>query len=82
MTRIAAFMTALVLAAPVFASTDGLVDKATQEKITADLTAQGYDVRKIQMEDGMVEVYAMKDGKKLELYLDATGKVVTTKSAD
>lgn len=82
MKRIAVIAVSLALAAPALASTDGLVDKATQEKITTDLTAQGYEVRKIQMEDGMVEVYALKDGKKLELYLDAQGKIVDTKSAD
>ena len=82
MKRIAVFAVSLALASPALASTDGLVDKATQDKITTDLTAQGYEVRKIQMEDGMVEVYALKDGKKLELYLDAQGKIVDTKSAD
>ena len=82
MTRIAVLVAALSLAAPAFASTDGMLDKATQDKITADLTAQGYDVRKIQMEDGMVEVYALKDGKKLEIFVDEKGQIVTTKSAD
>ena len=46
-------------------------DEATQAKITTELTAQGYEVRKIGQEDGMIEVYAVKDGKTYELYLDS-----------
>lgn len=67
-------------AAPVLASTD--LDEATRTKITEQLTAEGYEVRKIDSEDGMIEVYALKDGKKLELYLDAELKVVKTKNSD
>lgn len=67
----------LGLALPVIASE--LPDAATQAKIKEQLTAQGYEVRKIDREDGMIEVYAVKDGKTYELYLDATLKVVRTK---
>ena len=49
MTRIAVLVAALSLAAPAFASTDGMLDKATQDKITADLTAQGYDIGKLRV---------------------------------
>ncbi len=54
-------------------------DAATQAKITEQLKADGYEVRKIDSEDGMIEVYALKDGKMYELYLDADLKVVKTK---
>lgn len=47
------------------------VDAATAEKVTATLTAQGYEVRKIDTEDGMIEVYAVKAGKTCEVYLKA-----------
>ena len=67
----------LGLALPVLAS--DAPDAATQEKITTELTAQGYEVRKIDTEDGMIEVYAVKDGKTYELYLDADLKIVRTK---
>ncbi|MEH7829216.1 PepSY domain-containing protein [Gemmobacter denitrificans] len=65
----------LALAAPAFASGDE-VDAATRDKATAAMTAQGYDVRKVEMDDGLIEVYAVKDGKTYELYLDADMKIV------
>ena len=34
------------------------------------LTDQGYDVRSVGIEDGKIEVYAVKDGQMLEIYLD------------
>jgi Peptidase propeptide and YPEB domain len=65
----AAALAAVLLAAPAaFASEK--IDPAVKDKIAAQLTKQGYDVRKIQMEDGKFEVYAVKDGKTMELYLD------------
>lgn len=70
-------LSALLLAAPAArAENEGAVDEATTAKITADLTALGYDVRKLAMEDGGIEVYAVKDGKTCELYLGADLKVV------
>lgn len=65
------------LALPAVASSQP--DPAQQAKITADLTADGYDVRKFDFEDGMIEVYAVKAGKMYEIYLDETGKIVNTK---
>ena len=76
-TATAAAALVIGLGLPAFASS--LPDAAMQEKITADLTAQGYEVRKIDSEDGMIEVYAVKDGKMYEIYLDADGKVVKVK---
>ncbi|WP_347309846.1 PepSY domain-containing protein [Defluviimonas sp. SAOS-178_SWC] len=70
---------ALILGLVLPALAGSTPDAATQEKIAADLTAQGYDVRKIDDEDGMIEVYAVKDGKMYEIYLDAELKVVRTK---
>ena len=57
----AAFATLAATSTLAFAS-EG-IDPALQAKVTAQLTAQGYDVRKVQMEDGMIEVYVVKDGK-------------------
>jgi hypothetical protein len=76
----AAALTAVLAAGPAMASNK--VDDATKEKVTAQLTAQGYEVRKIQMENGLIEAYAVKDGKTLEVYLDADLKVVKTIAAD
>lgn len=67
-------------ASAAFASTDLSQDR--QEEIRTTLTAQGYDVRKIDSEDGLIEVYALKDGARIELYLDADLNIVRTKIDD
>jgi len=61
----------LLLAGPSFADGEDTVDAATKEKVTALLVAQGYDVRKIEHEGGLIEVYVVKDGKMEELFFDA-----------
>ncbi|MGZ9812440.1 PepSY domain-containing protein [Pseudoroseicyclus sp. H15] len=43
----------------------------TVTALTTQLTDQGYEVRSIGMEDGMIEAYAVKDGEMFELYFDA-----------
>jgi hypothetical protein len=58
------------------------IDPALQAKVTAQLTAQGYDVRKVQMEDGMIEVYAVKGGKTSEIYLNEKLEVVKNNGED
>lgn len=73
----AALSALVILSAPAFAS--GMIDDATKAKITEQLTAEGYDIRKIDSEDGMIEVYAVKDGKMYELYLDESLKVIRSK---
>ncbi len=69
---------ALILGLGMPALAGSAPDAAAQEKITANLTADGYEVRKIDTEDGMIEVYAVKDGKMFEIYLDSDLKVVRT----
>jgi hypothetical protein len=73
-------LAALLMAAPAFASE--AISPALKDKITAKLTAEGYDVRKVQMEDGGYEVYAVKDGKTMELYLDDKLNVTKTGGED
>lgn len=51
-------------------------------QIVEKMTAEGYEVRKVKTEDGYFEVYALKDGKRLEIYLDADLKPVKTKTND
>lgn len=63
------------LSAPAFADGDA-VDGAIKDKLTAQLTAEGYDVRKIEAEDGMIEAYVVKDGKTEQLWFDADLKPV------
>jgi hypothetical protein len=76
----AAFATLAATATLAFAS-DG-IDPALQAKVTAQLTAQGYDVRKVQMEDGMIEVYAVKDGETSEIYLNDKLEIVKNNGED
>lgn len=68
---------ALALAAPAARAEDD-VDAATQEKVTAQLTAEGYEVRKIEREDGLIEAYVVKDGKTMSVFLDDQMNVVKT----
>ncbi len=52
----------------------------TKEAIGELLTAQGYQLRKIEQEDGCYEAYVLKDGAKYELYVHpVTGKLVKSK---
>lgn len=61
---------------------DGATLGKTVGEITASLTAQGYEVRKIEPEDGRLEAYALKDGKRYEVYVDAATGVVTKVEAE
>lgn len=75
-TLLSAAALALALTAPAFAS--DTMDPAKVEAIRASMTDQGYEVRKIDMEDGLYEVYAIKDGKKMEIYINDALEVVRT----
>lgn len=72
----AAALAALLLAVPVAQASGGKVDAAVQEKLTAQLVAEGYEVRQFKAEDGLIEVYVVKDGKMQELWFDAALKQV------
>lgn len=48
---------------------EGYIGK-TKEEISATLKDKGYEVRKVEPEDGYLEAYALKDGKKYEIYID------------
>ena len=71
---VTAGLMSLSLGLPALAA--GKVDPALQEKLTAQLVKDGYEVRKVQMEDGMIEAYAVKDGKTNEMYFDKDLKEV------
>ncbi len=58
------------------------VDAATAEKATAAMTALGYEVRKVESEDGKIEVYAVKDGKTVTLILDEAMNITETEDAE
>lgn len=55
---------------------------ALDTDIRGKLTAEGYEVRKIEAEDGRYEAYALKDGDRYEIYLDRDLKIVKTKMDD
>ena len=65
-----------VLSAPIAMASEGEVDAAAQETLTAQLTAEGYEVRQFKSEDGLIEVYVVKDGKMQELWFNADLKEV------
>lgn len=73
------------LAAPAALATDicEAHDEAewmSEADITAKAKEMGYEVRKVKKEDGCWEVKGMKDGKRVEAYLDpVTAVVVLTK---
>ncbi|MGX0879018.1 hypothetical protein ACSSV4_003725 [Roseovarius sp. MBR-154] len=73
---------ALTLGQVVHASDGAKLDDARVAEIKATLTEQGYDVRRVKAEDGMYEAYVMKDGERLEVYLNDKLEIVKTKTDD
>lgn len=71
-----AVLAATAIAAPMAFASEGAVDAAVQETLTAQLVAEGYDVRQFKAEDGLIEVYVVKDGKMEELWFTAELKQV------
>ena len=71
---------ALVLVtAPAFAQdlAIGTMLGTTEDAIRTALTDLGWEVRKLDTEDGMIEAYAVMGDKMAEIYVDpATGAVV------
>ena len=48
--------------------------------ISTALSGRGYEVRKTEREDGKVEVYAVREGRRFEIYVDVeTGAVIRVK---
>lgn len=58
-----------LLASEEFEAAPSRETAATHQAVRSKLMGQGYEVRKIESEDGLLEVYAVKDGQKYELYL-------------
>ena len=69
-TLIATLALALALSAGAARADDDALDPAKEAEIRAMLVEQGYEVRSVGMEDGRIEVYAVKDGELFELYLN------------
>ena len=82
-TALLAAMLTLGSGTAALASNDDMrIDAQTEQAIRERLTAQGYTVRKIESEDGLYEAYALKDGRRMELYLDRDLEIVRSKTAD
>lgn len=55
----------------------------TTTQITEKLTSQGYDVRQVKEDDGAYEVYAVKDGNRIEALVNpATGEMIRSEKDD
>lgn len=74
----AALALALALPAVALASSDEQIPQDTQAAIRTLLEAQGYEVRQIESEDGLYEAYALKDGERYEIYINADMQIVRT----
>ncbi|RMF36337.1 MAG: PepSY domain-containing protein [Alphaproteobacteria bacterium] len=77
---------AMALAIPALAdtpadlSTDMVLGK-TLEEVQASLTSMGYEVRKSEVEDGMIEAYVVRDDSMAEIYVSPkTGKLTRIKA--
>ncbi len=60
----------------------GRIEPAVAERIKSQLEGEGYTVRRIKRDDGLIEVYAMKDGQRFELYLDENLQITNRKTDD
>jgi hypothetical protein len=58
-----------------------LTDEVTQS-IRTKLTAEGYEVGEIEIEDGLYEAEAQKDGQQFEVHLNAAFEIVGTEIDD
>lgn len=78
--------TALVLTtAPAFAADLAMGTQlgATEDAIRTTLTDMGWEVRKLDTEDGMIEAYAVMGDRMAEVYVDPTsGEVVKIANAE
>ncbi len=64
-------------------SLDGSYAGKSKTEITTLLQDQGYEVRDIEVEDDLLEAYAMKDGMRFEIYVDPnTGNIVKVEEDD
>ncbi len=71
-----------LVASPVIAQEVAPGDQIGTEigAIASALSERGYEVRKTEREDGKVEVYAVREGRRFEIYVDPeTGAVTRVK---
>jgi hypothetical protein len=73
----AAALSLALTAGAAFAS-EAVLTHAIEAQIKETLVAQGYEVGKIKVEDGLFEAYVKKDGKKFEVLLNEKMEIVKT----
>lgn len=73
---ISATLLAATLTTGAFAAGKVELSDANKMKIIEMLTAEGHDVGKIKLENGLYEAYTKKDGQKLEVFLDGDFNIV------
>jgi hypothetical protein len=55
----------------------------TESEITTALEQQGYEVRKVETEDGFLEAYTLFDGARFEIFVDPkTGTILKSEYED
>ena len=65
-----------------FAANSVELSEENTTQIRNTLTAQGYQVSKIKIEDGLYEAYVRKDGNRYEVFLDGKFDIVLRKLDD
>ena len=76
---VSALFVSVALLLPTAAFAEVNLTPEVERQIKDSLKAQGYEVGKIKIEDGMYEAYAKKDGKKYEVFLNEQLEIVKTK---
>jgi len=73
------FATAMVVALPAFAAevTQDAQLGTTMDEVKASLVEMGYEVRKVQMQDGEIEAYAVMGDTLSEVFVDPAIGLVT-----
>lgn len=71
----------LLTSGAAFANDVPLNDPAKEAEIRAVMAKEGYDVRSVGTIDGKFEIYAIKDGKAWEVFLDQMLMIVEKNSA-
>ena len=60
----------------------GTISDVDRARIEQAVTAQGYEMKRMEMEDGEIEVYATKDSVRYELYLDREFNIIKVEQDD
>lgn len=72
-----ALTTAIALPSASLAASDDVgYNQSVADQVRTMLTEQGYEVRKIDFEDGLYEAYALKNGERMEVYVNAALEIV------